>query len=198
MAHRGQLAGPLNPNWKGGRTVAEHGYVLIKVGVDHPLADVRGYAYEHRLVMSEKIGRWVTPEEEVHHKDENRSNNHPDNLELKASHAEHALEHRVRQDLRLPEEPNPDIECSCGCGASFPRYDESNRPRRFVPGHNPPPPAPTIQAVIAALKAGPLHRRELRRRIGASMHAVAVCLTKLKGRGLVRQCGPGVWGLSEG
>lgn len=36
-------------NWKGGRTVTQHGYVLIYVSKNHPLADCRGYAYEHRL-----------------------------------------------------------------------------------------------------------------------------------------------------
>lgn len=44
-AHRGQLTGASNPNWKGGRTIASNGYVLIKVGKEHHLADVRGYAY---------------------------------------------------------------------------------------------------------------------------------------------------------
>lgn len=44
-----------------GRSIASNGYVLIWVGRDHPLADVRGYAYEHRLVASQTIGRWITP-----------------------------------------------------------------------------------------------------------------------------------------
>ena len=56
-----------NPNWKGGRTVTEHGYVLIKVGVGHHLADVRGYAYEHRLKAEVKLGRRLSPSEIVHH-----------------------------------------------------------------------------------------------------------------------------------
>lgn len=46
---RGARPGSDNPNWKGGRTVTEHGYVLLK-RPDHPDADVRGYVYEHRLV----------------------------------------------------------------------------------------------------------------------------------------------------
>jgi hypothetical protein len=40
-------------NWKGGKTVTSRGYVLVWVGKDHPLADVRGYAYEHRLVAAQ-------------------------------------------------------------------------------------------------------------------------------------------------
>src|SRR4030095_11407521 len=38
--------------------------------------------FEHRLVMERKLGRQLIPSELVHHKDENRSNNDPDNLEL--------------------------------------------------------------------------------------------------------------------
>ena len=49
--------GKKNGMWKGGRSVASNGYVLIRVGMDHHLADVRGYAYEHRLVAEKKIRR---------------------------------------------------------------------------------------------------------------------------------------------
>lgn len=50
-------SGTDNPMWKGGRSVASNGYVLIRVGVEHHLADVRGYAYEHRVVAEQKIKR---------------------------------------------------------------------------------------------------------------------------------------------
>lgn len=123
-------------NWRGGRTITAHGYILVRVGKAHPLADVRGYAYEHRVVMSNKLGRWVTPEEIVHHKDEDRTNNSPENLEVKNGNAEHYLEHRKRHDLRRPGEKNTEIACECGCGSMFARFDGSGRPRRFLPGHN--------------------------------------------------------------
>lgn len=51
VVHRGRLPGPDNPNWRGGRSVASNGYMLVRAGVGHHLADVRGYAYEHRLVV---------------------------------------------------------------------------------------------------------------------------------------------------
>lgn len=47
----------------------------------------------HRKVMEEKLGRELTPDEIVHHKDENKLNNHPDNLEL-MTRAEHLAHHR--------------------------------------------------------------------------------------------------------
>ena len=131
-------AGHRNPNWRGGRSITQDGYVLIRVGKGHHLADVRGYAYEHRLVAEEKMGRRLLPGEEVHHDDDNGLNNSPDNLTVKASKAEHRLAHRRKNvGLRMPNEPNPNVGCACGCGAQFARYDKSGRPRRYVSGHNP-------------------------------------------------------------
>ena len=128
--------GPANPAWKGGRSIASNGYVLIRVGRDHHLADVRGYAYEHRVVAEEKLGRRLEPGEQVHHINGDRADSRPENLEV-MSQPEHAVEHRtLRFDLRMPGEPNPTVECECGCGTSFLRFDDDGRPRRFVSGHN--------------------------------------------------------------
>lgn len=64
------------------------GYWYIKRW-DHPHCGRQGYVAEHRLVMEEKIGRYLRPEEAVHHIDHNRKNNHPDNLELYPTHGQH-------------------------------------------------------------------------------------------------------------
>lgn len=126
-----------NHQWKGGRTVASNGYVLIKVGFGHHLADVRGYAYEHRVVAERTIGRRLLPTELVHHRDGNKQNNAPDNLEVHESVAHHLVEHRkLGCNRRLPDESNPLVTCECGCGATFAKFDHSKRPRRFVSGHN--------------------------------------------------------------
>jgi hypothetical protein len=130
--------GSKNGFWKGGRTIASNGYVLIRVGKDHHLADVRGYAYEHRLVMENKLGRQLIKGEIVHHIDENKQNNHPDNLELKSSIKEHLENHRKRKDLKPLDEGNYIVSCACGCGNTFMKYDDDNRPRKFVHGHNNP------------------------------------------------------------
>ncbi len=119
------------------RASSQDGYVLIKVGVDHHLADVRGYAYEHRLVMDEKIGRRLKPREIVHHIDGNKTNNSFNNLDVVASVAHHRYEHRVHdRGRRIPGEDNPEISCACGCGVALLKYDVYQRPRRFVSGHN--------------------------------------------------------------
>lgn len=73
-------SGPQNGNWKGGRSVASNGYVLVRVGKDHHLADVRGYAYEHRLNAELMLGRRLEPDEQVHHIDGDKANNATSNL----------------------------------------------------------------------------------------------------------------------
>jgi hypothetical protein len=130
-----------NPNWRGGRSLASNGYVLIRVGTGHPLADVRGYAYEHRLVASRMLARWLEPSEQVHHRNGDKSDNRPENLEVMATVAEHRAHHRCPDSLlRLPGEGNPPMSCACGCGETFPRFDDYGRPRKFISGHNLHPP----------------------------------------------------------
>lgn len=49
--------------------------------------------YEHRYVIEQVIGRKLTSEEEVHHKNRKRSDNSLENLVLCANHAEHKSLH---------------------------------------------------------------------------------------------------------
>lgn len=70
-----------NPAWKGGRFVNDGGYVMIWKP-EHPNAKKIGYISEHRLVMSEVIGRPLVPGENVHHINGDKMDNNPNNLEL--------------------------------------------------------------------------------------------------------------------
>ena len=66
--------GKNNPAWKGGRYSNGCGYIFIHKP-EHPFCDCRNYVFEHRLVIEEQIGRYLTPIEKVHHigeKDDNR------------------------------------------------------------------------------------------------------------------------------
>lgn len=68
------------------------GYILRLV-TEHPFSDKRGYVREQRLVIEEKLGRFLFPKiEVVHHIDQDRSNNNISNLEL-VDQAKHAGKH---------------------------------------------------------------------------------------------------------
>jgi hypothetical protein len=114
----GALPGAANNNWKGGRTIDPRGYVLIKMP-EHPAADVRGYVYEHRLVMEAALGRTLQPGEKVRHADNAPGNNELANLRLVS-----------------PLDRKAMTTCACGCGTAMTVLDDAGRVRRFVSGHN--------------------------------------------------------------
>ena len=83
-----RYCGSNSPFWKDGSTIDKDGYRLLFVP-NHPFANSSGYVREHRLVMEKVLGRYLTPFEVVHHKDKNKLNNSPDNLELFSKNSEH-------------------------------------------------------------------------------------------------------------
>lgn len=112
------ICGPDAANWKGGRHLRNHGkageqddayYYIYRP--DHPYATKSGYVMEHRLVMEQKIGRTLLPEEIVHHINGIKTDNRPENLELLSRQA-HAQVHfdaikvvaTQKQELDLKEQ----------------------------------------------------------------------------------------------
>ena len=185
--------GPKNGNWKGGRTIASNGYVLVRVGTDHHLADIRGYAYEHRIKAEKKIGRRLTPGEIVHHKDGNKQNNKASNLEVLGGIAEHRFQHRKPGcKRREPGQPNRTIKCLCGCGRRLRKYDSSGRPRSYISGHNPMK-APAQDAVIDAIGRESVSVETIAKRSGKSKRVIGTNLSRLKSKGLVCQVSRGIW-----
>lgn len=75
-------SGPAHHNFKGGRHVTPEGYVYLSGFQDHPNANQVGQISEHVLVMSSVLGRPLVKGENVHHKNGQRDDNRPENLEL--------------------------------------------------------------------------------------------------------------------
>jgi HNH endonuclease len=87
--------------WQGGYAVDEDGYIL-EHRPDHPQATTGGYVRQHRLVMEKVLGRYLTPEEVVDHKNRDTSDNDPGNLELYPSNAAHLA--ATLTGVKLPRE----------------------------------------------------------------------------------------------
>ena len=85
----------------------------------HPLAKKNGLVAYHRHVASVKLGRWLRREEVVHHRDGQRANNDPQNLEVmtRQSHTSH---HQKR---------NPTIYELCACCSN--RFEVTHSLKEF-------------------------------------------------------------------
>jgi hypothetical protein len=93
--------GAKHPRWNPGRIVSSHGYVKVRVGKDHPLADSKSYAYEHLVVWAAAGRPLPGPDETIHHVSGDRLDNRLSNLQVisRAAHSRlHAMQRRRRTD----------------------------------------------------------------------------------------------------
>lgn len=89
--HSNHQHGPNHPRWNPGRMISSHGYVKVRVGKDHPLADPNGYAYEHLLVLA-GMGAFLEGGQVTHHRNGERTDNRPENLAT-ITRGQHNKEH---------------------------------------------------------------------------------------------------------
>lgn len=80
----------------GNKNLSKTGYIRIYFP-DHPKSDSFGYIFEHDLIMECAIGRWLHPDEVVHHKNGIKTDNRLKNLEL-LTRSEHMSLHRKERD----------------------------------------------------------------------------------------------------
>ncbi len=83
--------GPKANHWQGGRPIFQ-GYQFVYAPGHPATTSTKPYVQEHRLIMEEQLGRYLEPYEIVHHKDGDRLNNDPSNLEVK-TRGKHLSDH---------------------------------------------------------------------------------------------------------
>lgn len=71
------------------------GYVLAYAPM-HPNAHKDGYIMLHTVVMEQSIGRYLAPDETVHHKNHIRNDNRIENLELMKKHDHFSMHMKER------------------------------------------------------------------------------------------------------
>lgn len=71
-------SGSGNPHWRGGKILVD-GYYYI-YSPSHPNKTKDKYVAEHRLVAEKKIGRYLTKQEVVHHRNGIKTDNSKDNI----------------------------------------------------------------------------------------------------------------------
>lgn len=91
------------------RLINSAGYVQLYMP-GHPLADKNGYVYEHRYVAESMLGRDLLPTEVVHHRDGNKQNNLPHNLEVMTTNEHSALGYSLMNKFKAPKSSDPRLE----------------------------------------------------------------------------------------
>lgn len=85
------IEGEMNPNYSGGKYIDDRGYVRV-LCPEHPRS-IKGYVYEHRLLMESYLNRYLQKWESVHHINEIKQDNRIENLFL-CTMQEHSAIHR--------------------------------------------------------------------------------------------------------
>lgn len=99
--------------WKIEKIVSkgDYDYAVVK---KHPNAMRYGYVLHHRIIMENHLGRFLNPNEVVHHINGNKKDNRIENLEVHDSR-EHTRSHSIMQGRKMVV-----LKCP-NCGEEFER-----------------------------------------------------------------------------
>jgi len=104
--------------WKGGRIKDRFGYIQVWKP-EHPNAGIHGYILEHRLIMSEHLGRTLGSWECVHHKNGIKSDNRLENLELLGRAIHTSREHKGKSESIANKEKCIFKNCNVLTGSKY-------------------------------------------------------------------------------
>lgn len=104
--HQWGLKGRLNASWKSDEKITIYGYKKIRV-LDHPFKDCDDFVLEHRLVAEQQLAtpeqcvivngkKYLKPSLVVHHKNGNKLDNRPENLQI-LTLPEHTHLHKAKK-----------------------------------------------------------------------------------------------------
>ena len=91
--------GENNPAYNGGRYFDSSGYVVLFMP-NHRNCGAKKTVLEHRFVKECKLDKYLKNEKSLHHIDEIKANNHPDNLMLFKNNSEHIKYHAQINKLK--------------------------------------------------------------------------------------------------
>jgi len=108
------VRGSRHHRWKNG-LITNEGYILVRVGKSHPLADPNGYAYEHLLVWV-SAGDTLKSDEVLHHINSDRQDNRWGNLQKMTRSAHNILHNENKLRDKLGRFINPAVFSMAGNG----------------------------------------------------------------------------------
>lgn len=95
--HKNHARGTGHYRWNDGKIISSHGYVKLRLGVGHELADPNGYAYEHLVVWMNAGNERPNRKQVLHHVNGDKTDNRLDNLQL-MNRGRHTMDEHLDRD----------------------------------------------------------------------------------------------------